>query len=193
MSDVLVCPACGTTIEGEKKYCPECGVPLDVNAPRTAFAADEANRSIPPYTNSNPSMNANLNQNSNFGIPPIPPVYPGTNSGSGFQSGPIPPYQNQPYMNSPYQNPMYTNMGMQPIQNDGGSAGCAIAGMVLGIISIVLCCLNWITMIIGGVGLVLSILGLKSYKFKGAAIAGMVCSICGTLLGMVEMLYYFVD
>lgn len=154
MPNIFVCPACGATVEGEKKYCPNCGQALSGGG-----------QNVHPFENQNPNSH----------IPPIPPGFY-ANSHSNYNN--VPPYQNQPYMNMPPQMP----------QNTSASNGCAIAGMVLGIISIVLCCLNWVGIIIGGVGLGLSIAGLKSFQYKGPAIAGLICSICGILLGLIDMI-----
>lgn len=72
--------------------------------------------------------------------------------------------------------------------NDGAADGFAIAGMVLGIVSIVLCCFSFLNFILGIAGIILSILGVKSYKYKGCAIAGIVCSAAGTMLSVVQFL-----
>lgn len=53
----------------------------------------------------------------------------------------------------------------------------AIAGMILGIISLVCCCSGYIALVIGIVGFVLSLVVLLQKKpGKGMAIAGIVCS-----------------
>ncbi len=58
----------------------------------------------------------------------------------------------------------------------------AVAGLVLGILSVVFAFLfTWIGLIAGIVGIVLSVKGRKSEK-KGMATAGMVLSIIGTSL-----------
>lgn len=102
------------------------------------------------------------------------------------------PNQNQTNMFNQQQN---FNQGMpQPLQyenynqyekNDGAYNGCAITGMILGILSIVLCCTLWFDLLISVAGVVLSIIGLKSYQYKGCSIAGLICSIIGMLLSFV--------
>ncbi|RLE39587.1 DUF4190 domain-containing protein [Candidatus Woesearchaeota archaeon] len=67
--------------------------------------------------------------------------------------------------------------------------GLAIAGMVLGIVSIVFSWAWFIAIICGIVGLVLSLVALKKIKArqaegKGMAIAGLVCSIVGIAIGV---------
>ena len=60
----------------------------------------------------------------------------------------------------------------------------AVVGMILGILSIIACCLNtYIAIIVGIAGLVCSILSQKQGK-SGMAIAGIVCSIIGLVLNL---------
>jgi hypothetical protein len=68
--------------------------------------------------------------------------------------------------------------------------GLAIAGMVLGIVSIVLFFLAWIASVVGVVGLILSLVGLNKSKQmggsgRGMAIAGVITSAAGIVIGIV--------
>ena len=72
--------------------------------------------------------------------------------------------------------------------------GLAIAGMVLGILSIVLFFLSWIDTIIAIVGLVLSLVGLSKSKLlgglgRGMAIAGIVTSSVGIVASLVFLAF----
>lgn len=61
--------------------------------------------------------------------------------------------------------------------------GLAIASMVLGIVSLVLFCIWWISIPAGVIGLILGGVSLATKKGgKGMAIAGLVCSIVGIAL-----------
>ncbi len=102
-----------------------------------------------------------------------------------YASAPIPPvYNNQPNMNMgngnipPVPN-MYTNSQSQP---NKPADTMALVGMILGIVSLCLCCFNLIDLPFAIAGLVLGILGVKSTKRKGMAIAGIVCSAIAVLL-----------
>jgi hypothetical protein len=65
------------------------------------------------------------------------------------------------------------------------SKGMAIASMVLGILSLVICWVGWI---LGVVGLILASVSLGTHKGgKGMAIAGLVTSILGVLWGMISI------
>jgi len=106
--------------------------------------------------------------------------------------GYVPPNQNQTNMFAQQQNfnqgnnpqPLQYENYNQYVKNDGAYNGCAITGMIFGILSIVLCCTMWSDLLISAVGIVLSIIGLKSYQYKGCSIAGLVCSIIGLLMSL---------
>lgn len=71
------------------------------------------------------------------------------------------------------------------MNNNGNSNanGLAVAGLVLGIVSLVFAFLyTWIGLIAGIVGIILSVKGRVSVEKRGIATAGLVCSIIGTAL-----------
>ena len=75
----------------------------------------------------------------------------------------------------------YMGQGYMPQQNE--PKGFAIAGMVLGIVSIVCCCSPYIGGITGVLGLIFSIMVLAQKRpGKGMAIAGVICAAIGLLL-----------
>lgn len=63
--------------------------------------------------------------------------------------------------------------------------GYAIAGLVLGILSVVFSCCYGIGVILGVVGLILAILARKSGNKEGVCTAGIVLSIIGVVLGII--------
>lgn len=73
--------------------------------------------------------------------------------------------------------PMYPTTPAAPPQGNG----LAIAGMVLGIVSLALFCVYWLAIPCAIVGLILSIIGLKKSKVvgkgHGMALAGVITSI----------------
>ncbi len=72
------------------------------------------------------------------------------------------------------------------------SSGFAIAGMVCGILSIVCCCLGWVSLILAIVGMVFSVLTLVQKKpGKGMAIAGIVCSAIGLVITILVFVFAF--
>ena len=73
-------------------------------------------------------------------------------------------------------------MDYQSPQKNGGGQGMAIASMVLGIVSIVLCCIWYISLICAIAGMVLGIMNNRKCGRNGMATAGIVCSIIGIVL-----------
>lgn len=72
-----------------------------------------------------------------------------------------------------------TNTGsyVEPMPSSNEGQAFAIAGMVLGIVSLVCCCLGEISLIMAIVGLVLSIISIvKKKPGKGMAVAGIICA-----------------
>lgn len=66
------------------------------------------------------------------------------------------------------------------------SKGLAIASMILGILSLLICGIGWI---LGIVGFILSIVSLANHKGgKGMAIAGLVTSSLGMLWGLITLI-----
>lgn len=88
---------------------------------------------------------------------------------------------------------MDNNQGFNQVpQQPQGSAGLSIASMVLGICSIVLCCLGYLAIIMAIIGLVLGIVSLKGQKpGRGMAIAGIVTSSIGLVLLVVLLIIGF--
>lgn len=142
-----------------------------------AFDAAMNNNSNTNNSGNAPDLDSVMNGGNNFdntskngsGIPPIPPVYNQPNMGMG--NGNVPPIQ------------FGMNTGMPPMPQPNKLADTmALVGMILGIVSICLCCFNLLDLPVAIAGLVLGILGVKSTKRKGMAIAGIVCSAIAILL-----------
>ena len=76
------------------------------------------------------------------------------------------------------------------------SNGMATAGMVVGIISaalLVVFCAPYIAVVVGVIGLILSLLGMKKAKQlngagAGKAKVGLICSLAGIVIGIVELI-----
>ena len=101
----------------------------------------------------------------------------------GQQSG---GYQNPGQFGGQMNGQPYMGQGYMPQQKD--PMGYAIAGMVLGIVSIVCCCSPFVGGVTGVLGLIFSIMVLVQKRpGKGMAIAGVICAAIGLIL-MVSML-----
>lgn len=84
---------------------------------------------------------------------------------------------------------MQTNMQRAPEQES--KMGLAIASMVIGILSLTLCCV--FGSLLGIIGLILGIVALaKKQKGVGMAISGIVTSVLGFLVGVLILIYVIV-
>jgi len=101
--------------------------------------------------------------------------------------------EQQPYNQQPEQSQYYSQPNqpyMPPEQEPKPGAGMSVASMVLGIVSIVLCCFWYIGVICAVIGLVLGIVSIKKGPSgKGMAIAGIILS-CITLLLVILILAF---
>lgn len=171
-----ICDSCGMTLEEKASFCPTCGARMrieeDVTADTAIPQAEPMNAAPeqPPVNDSaNPALDAAMNNSSfpdgNGNIPPVPPagIPPYNDSSNNMGIPPVPP-------SDPY------NFAPQPQQPKSGKDTMALIGMILGIVAIVFSCLNFLDLPFAIAGLVLSILGIKSVRRKGMAIAGLVCS-----------------
>ena len=129
------------------------------------------------------------------GQPPAQPPYGG---GNPFNNPPGTPYGQQPQQ--PYQYPPPSSaygQGAPPpppyhgyVQPKTGN-GKAVAGLVLGILSIVMCWLFFFDAVFVVLGLIFSLLALSEAKSRpgapgrGMAIGGLVCTIVGAVLATV--------
>lgn len=94
------------------------------------------------------------------------------------------PYNNQPYSGQPYGQQTYGQNYYTNIQEEPQKAsGLAIASMVCGIISIVICCVWYLAAPLAIAAIVLGIVNnVKKLGGKGMAIAGIITGACGLLL-----------
>ena len=142
---------------------------------------------------------------------PYPPYPYGTTAGGqpgGAPSGQQPygqqpygqqPYGQQPYGQSPYgqqpygQQPYGQPYGQSPYGPGGPAAqgnGKAVAALVLGIVSIVLCWLTFLDAVFVVLALIFGFLGLNDARNRGGrgrgqALAGLICAAVGAVLAIV--------
>lgn len=170
-----VCPYCNASNPDDSVFCAVCG---------KSFAAPEA----PPQQQ----------------FPPQPPAYPPQQD---FAPPPAyPPQQDfAPQPSYPPQGPPVPQYGApQPqVPPYGGGAGVppapfvpgdptknwmGILAMIVGILSILICCVWYLSLILGGAGLIFGILGRKSQK-KGMATAGMITGIIGLSIALIVVIF----
>lgn len=136
-----------------------------------------------PYHNNkyNPTNNNNYNQNpyvnhhcADDSCSSANNNYNMGNNGGGYNRN---PYDDQnPYV-------AYNNMGGD--KGGNGGKGMAIASMVLGIVSVTICCCSVIGLVTSIVGLILGIIAQKNQK-SGFALAGIITSAFGIAFGLLS-------
>lgn len=96
----------------------------------------------------------------------------------------------QEYFDSVPVEPIPSVVESQPIaETQSDSKALAIAGMVCGIVSVVLvCCLTPVAILCAIAGIVLSIIALRKKQSKGMAIAGIITSAVGILLSIIMII-----
>ena len=91
---------------------------------------------------------------------------------------------------SPIQVPQY--MVVQAPQKPTNGVG--LAGMIIGILSYILCWVPVLDFLLGMIGIILSGVGLRRkerYRLNGFAVAGLVLSIIGLVIGIIYMIAFF--
>lgn len=99
-------------------------------------------------------------------------------------------YQQPPAQPAYYQQPYTAYQQAAPIPGKG----LGIAGMILGIVSLVCCCVWYISGLCALIGLILSIVsivqGRKVGKTNGFALAGIICCAIGLLFAAIMLLAF---
>jgi len=63
--------------------------------------------------------------------------------------------------------------------------GWSVASLVLGIVSVVCCCFGWVSLALGSIAIIFSVLSRKSLGyFDGMSIAGLILGIFGLVFGL---------
>lgn len=156
----MFCTSCGANIEGDTKFCPNCGAPIDAaaSAPAPEPAASE------PVTEEVPRVEAET-------------VQPGGATQQQAYTAP-----------NNYSNAGYSTNYAGTTSQGSESTGLAIGALVCGILSIVCCCLGWLALILAIAGVAMGIVVLvKAMGGRGMAIGGIVCGGIGLLLAIIML------
>ena len=160
--DIMYCEQCGSFIQDGEAFCTNCGAPAPAAKPAPAPGPEPAPGPVVQPIPAQPIEPVNQQ--------PVQPVY------QHPAAQPVQPI---------YQTPAYMQQGVviTPFERQKSNA-VAIVGMVFGIITSVLFWLPVINLLPGIVGIVCSSIGLaQKNSGKGQAIAGLITSIAGILLG----------
>ena len=108
--------------------------------------------------------------------------FSGNNSNNGSNDG-----WNDGFTQSTTTQNTQQNLYQMQSQSTEEACGFAIAGMVLGILSIVCCCAWYISVIMAILGLIFSILTIVQHRpGRSLAIAGIICSSIGIVIALVS-------
>lgn len=144
---------------------------------------DEMNNT-PDMTPQQPNTDPQPNANQQPYVQPQAPQQSYQAPQPSYQANQQPPYQApQPPVYQAPTPPPYLGM-----PNRDGKKGPAIAGMVLGIVSLVFFCIPWLSIICAIIGLILGVVGMKSPAGKGMAIAGVVCSVVALAVAVIILI-----
>ena len=140
-----------------------------------------------PEENQGPYGTSNSSWPNNSSSPYADPTYPNSDSAPYPPPQPNTIYAQPPSYYQPAAQQMYAPPPQPVYMPYGGyratqTNGPGIAGMVLGIISVLIFWFPFIGLPISIVGLVLSSVGMKRIEGKGFAVAGLVLTIIGVIL-----------
>lgn len=194
MSKRSVCSSCGMSAEGEQKFCSVCGGAMNVTdipdtneTPASDFIPpvmqDAMNGSTDPFADANPSA-------SEESTPSYDDIMNGSTNTAQTNTGAFGGTSYGGASSIPNIN-TYNTYNNTTAPKKSNKDGLAVGGLITGIASIVLCCFNCIDIPVAIVGLVISILGLKSEAKKGCAIGGIITSIAGLLLSILVLVFAF--
>lgn len=169
----MYCEQCGSFIQDGESFCSNCGAPAPAAKPAPAPGPEPAPGPVVQPIVQSPAQ-------------PVEPLYQQPAAQPVYQS---PLYQPvQPI----YQQPAYMQGGVVVTPFDRPKKNiCATVGMIFGIITISMFWLMIFNFIPGVVGTILSCIGLaqKNSDGKGKAIAGLITSVLGVLLGILFFAY----
>ena len=91
------------------------------------------------------------------------------------------------------QNDMFENYSVeQPVEvvAEKKSDALAVVSLVMGILSIILCCCYGIGIVFGIAGIICGALAKKKGQSSGLSTAGLICSIVGSVFSVIAIIYY---
>jgi len=153
----MFCESCGATIPDGQAFCSNCGAAAPAQAPVQAAPQPAPQPVAQPVQ---------------YAQPAAQPV-----------QQPVQQYA-QP---APQVQPVYVQPVVAVPAEPRKSSGMAIAGLIMGIFTVIFCWVPVLSWILALLGLIFSIVGIakKNGGAKGAAIAGLVLTILGVILGIV--------
>ena len=161
----MFCESCGASIPDGQAFCSNCGAAAPAQAtPVQATPVQAAPAPAPQPV-----------------AQPVQPVQ------QYSQPAPQPVQSVQQYAQPVQQaQPVYVQPVVAVPAQPRKSSGMAIAGLIMGIFTLIFCWVPFVSWILGLLGLIFSIIGIakKNCGAKGAAITGLSLTILGAILGI---------
>lgn len=160
-----LCTNCGAEIADESKFCSNCGMKMEETADAVTSSGEIDIKYEDTLENSyydTPSQELDIHYEEEE-------VY----GGKEIFVVPQPQFYQENIVN----------------EGGAGNVGFAIASMVCGILSLVCCCLTWLSLLLGIAGIALGVISLKGkFDGRGMAIAGVVCGGIGVAVWVILLL-----
>ena len=169
----MFCENCGAPIEAGQAFCMSCGAKVDTAAQPVAEAvAAPVAEAVQPVVEAVAAPVAEVAQ----------PVAEAVAAPVAEAAQPV-----AEAVATPVAQPVQQAQPVAAAPATSGKNGFAIAGLILGIVTMVFCWVPILVWVLGGTGLALSIVGLVKSKAKGGkgqSITGLVLSAVGAVIGV---------
>ena len=191
----MYCESCGSFIPDGQSFCTNCGTPVSTPVAQPAAAPAPAPAPVAaPVVAAAPAPQPVQPVYQQPQAQPVQPVYQQPQAQPVQpvyqqpvyqpQAQPVQPVYQQPVYQQPAQQPVYQQVAQAPAKRPNGPA---TAGLVFGILTFVFCGIPFLFWGLGLFGLIFSIVGLakKNAKGKGKAIAGLILTVLGIIIGII--------
>ena len=183
--DLIYCPQCGSANPSTFRFCSNCGVKLEQQKETSAMQAqDPEPLQVQPETPVYERADAEVVSEGK-----VPLTQDEININYGAEEEGTYSSGNSVAPNTQYYSASSSSSVVSSKTSTGGNSGFAIGSMICGIISILCCCLTWVSLILAIAAIVLGIIALKyQYDGRGMAIAGIVTGGIGIFIWLIVLL-----
>ena len=183
--DLIDCPKCGSANPSTFRFCSNCGVKLEQQKETSAMQAqDPEPLQVQPETPVYERADAEVVSEGK-----VPLTQDEININYGAEEEGTYSSGNSVAPNTQYYSASSSSSVVSSKTSTGGNSGFAIGSMICGIISILCCCLTWVSLILAIAAIVLGIIALKyQYDGRGMAIAGIVTGGIGIFIWLIVLL-----
>ena len=183
---LIYCTQCGSANPSTFKFCSNCGARLEQpqEAPSMQSQESEPDQQESSETSVYEKPDAEVVSEGK-----VPLTQDELNINYGAEEEGTYSSGNSVAPNTQYYSASSSSSAVSSKTSTGGNSGFAIGSMVCGIISILCCCLTWVSLILAIAAIVLGIIALKyQYDGRGMAIAGIVTGGIGIFIWLIVLL-----